>query len=74
MLSLFGSQNRRCLFILNFDGARAAADASSMRWRDNKPLSAIDGMPIGLKDIIETAEKWAHRCPTAGAQSATLRP
>ncbi len=40
----------------NLDGARAAADASSTRWRDNKPLSAIDGMPIGIKDIIETAD------------------
>jgi len=40
----------------NIDGSRAAADASSMRWRDNKPLSAIDGMPIGIKDIIETAD------------------
>jgi len=27
-----------------------------MRWRDNKPVSAIDGMPIGIKDIIETAD------------------
>jgi len=40
----------------NIDGARAAADASSRRWRDNKPLSAIDGMPVGIKDIIETAD------------------
>lgn len=40
----------------NLDGARAAADASSTRWRDNKPLSAIDGMPVGIKDIIETAD------------------
>jgi Asp-tRNA(Asn)/Glu-tRNA(Gln) amidotransferase A subunit family amidase len=40
----------------NLDGARAAADASSGRWRDNKPLSAIDGMPVGIKDIIETAD------------------
>jgi Asp-tRNA(Asn)/Glu-tRNA(Gln) amidotransferase A subunit family amidase len=40
----------------NLDGARAAADASSMRWRDNKTLSAIDGMPVGIKDIIETAD------------------
>ena len=40
----------------NLDGARAAADASSRRWRDNKPISAIDGMPIGIKDIIETAD------------------
>lgn len=40
----------------NLDGAQAAADASSKRWRDDKPLSAIDGMPIGIKDIIETAD------------------
>ena len=40
----------------NVDGARADADASSRRWRDNKPRSAIDGMPIGIKDIIETAD------------------
>jgi Asp-tRNA(Asn)/Glu-tRNA(Gln) amidotransferase A subunit family amidase len=40
----------------NLEGARAAADASSKRWRDNKPLSAIDGMPVGAKDIIETAD------------------
>ena len=40
----------------NVDGARAAADASSKRWRDKKPLSAIDGMPVGIKDIIETAD------------------
>jgi Asp-tRNA(Asn)/Glu-tRNA(Gln) amidotransferase A subunit family amidase len=38
----------------NFDGARAAADQSSERWRAGKPRSAIDGMPVGIKDIIET--------------------
>ena len=41
---------------LNPEGARKAADASSARWRDGKPLSAIDGMPIAVKDVIETAE------------------
>ena len=40
----------------NVEGARAAADASSIRWRDSKPMSAIDGMPLGIKDIIETAD------------------
>ena len=39
---------------LNLDGARSAADASTKRWRDGKPLSPIDGMPVGIKDIIET--------------------
>src|SRR5947209_5756130 len=40
---------------LNLDGARVAADQSSARWREGRPRSPIDGMPIGIKDIIETA-------------------
>ena len=39
---------------LNIEAARAAAAKSTQRWRDGKPLSAIDGMPVGVKDIIET--------------------
>jgi Asp-tRNA(Asn)/Glu-tRNA(Gln) amidotransferase A subunit family amidase len=41
---------------LNLDGARQAADRSSGRWRSGRPLSAIDGMPVGVKDIIETED------------------
>ncbi len=41
---------------LNLAGARAAADRSTERWRAGKPLSPIDGMPIGIKDIIETID------------------
>jgi Asp-tRNA(Asn)/Glu-tRNA(Gln) amidotransferase A subunit family amidase len=36
--------------------ARAAADRSTERWRTGRPLSPIDGMPLGIKDIIETAD------------------
>src|ERR1700722_11619221 len=36
--------------------ARSAADRSAERWRDGRPLSPIDGMPLGIKDIIETAD------------------
>ncbi len=36
------------------DSARAAADASTARWKAGRPLSAIDGMPSGIKDIIDT--------------------
>jgi Asp-tRNA(Asn)/Glu-tRNA(Gln) amidotransferase A subunit family amidase len=42
--------------VLNIEGARRAADGSTARWRNGKPLSPIDGMPIGIKDIIETAD------------------
>ena len=41
---------------VNRDAARAAADEASARWKDGKPLSAIDGMPVGIKDIMETAD------------------
>src|SRR5262249_56297629 len=40
----------------NLEGARAAADQSTARWRAGRPRSKIDGMPIGIKDIIETAD------------------
>jgi len=41
---------------VNDAGARAAADASSARWKAGRPLSAIDGMPIGIKDLLETKD------------------
>jgi Asp-tRNA(Asn)/Glu-tRNA(Gln) amidotransferase A subunit family amidase len=41
---------------VNRDGARKAADASAARWGAGKPLSPIDGMPVAIKDIIETAD------------------
>jgi Asp-tRNA(Asn)/Glu-tRNA(Gln) amidotransferase A subunit family amidase len=41
---------------LNENGARAAADASSARWKAGAPLSVIDGLPIGIKDLLETAD------------------
>jgi len=40
----------------NEDGARTAADASSERWRAGQPLSAIDGMPVSIKDLLETRD------------------
>src|SRR6516162_3172166 len=41
---------------LNIEGARAAADAATRRWGEGQPWSAIDGMPLGIKDIIETID------------------
>jgi aspartyl-tRNA(Asn)/glutamyl-tRNA(Gln) amidotransferase subunit A len=34
------------------DGALAAARASEQRWRQGAPLSAIDGVPVTIKDIV----------------------
>jgi Asp-tRNA(Asn)/Glu-tRNA(Gln) amidotransferase A subunit family amidase len=41
---------------LNLAAAKSAADRSTERWRAGKPFSPIDGMPIGIKDIIETID------------------
>ncbi len=40
----------------DLSGARAAADAATGRWEAGHPLSPIDGMPLGIKDIIETGD------------------
>ena len=42
--------------VVNKDGAIRAAEASTERWRNGTPLSPIDGMPVAIKDIIETAD------------------
>lgn len=46
----------RAWVTINEQGARAAADAATDRWRAGRPLSPIDGMPIGIKDLLETRD------------------
>ena len=41
---------------LNLDGARKAADASTARYRDGRPLSSLDGLPVAIKDVFETED------------------
>ena len=41
---------------LNEDGAREAAARSTERWKAGSALSRIDGMPVGIKDIVETID------------------
>lgn len=45
---------------LNLEGAREVADAATARYRQGRPLSKVDGMPIGVKDILQT-----HDMPTS---------
>ena len=45
----------RAFVVTGLEAARAAADESTARWATGKQLSSIDGMPIGVKDIMETA-------------------
>lgn len=46
----------RAWVVVNQAGARDAADASTARWKAGRPLSAIDGMPVGIKDLLETRD------------------
>ncbi len=42
--------------VMDATAARSAADASTARWKSGRPLSAIDGMPVGVKDMIDTGD------------------
>jgi Asp-tRNA(Asn)/Glu-tRNA(Gln) amidotransferase A subunit family amidase len=46
----------QALTAINEAGARAAADASAERWKAGQPLSPIDGMPLAIKDLLETRD------------------
>jgi Asp-tRNA(Asn)/Glu-tRNA(Gln) amidotransferase A subunit family amidase len=54
----FANREKEVGAFVRFDieKARAAADASTARWRAGKPASPIDGMPMGIKDVIETVD------------------
>jgi aspartyl-tRNA(Asn)/glutamyl-tRNA(Gln) amidotransferase subunit A len=54
MLERIDHINRRinAVVTLDFESARAAAKASTRRWREGKPLGALDGVPITVKDNI----------------------
>jgi Asp-tRNA(Asn)/Glu-tRNA(Gln) amidotransferase A subunit family amidase len=40
---------------LDIEGARKQADASTTRWHRGRPLSAVDGLPVGIKDCFDVA-------------------
>ncbi len=42
--------------VLNLEDARQAADESGKRYRLGKSLSVIDGMPLGIKDVLQTRD------------------
>ena len=46
----------KALSSLNEDASHTAAEASTKRWKDGRPLSNIDGMPIGIKDLLEAKD------------------
>jgi Asp-tRNA(Asn)/Glu-tRNA(Gln) amidotransferase A subunit family amidase len=46
----------RAFVALAIERARADAQRSTTRWRNGTPLSPLDGMAVGIKDIIETED------------------
>ncbi|SDN05735.1 amidase [Vreelandella arcis] len=42
------------------EGAEEAAKASAKRWEQGKPLSAIDGIPVSMKDLTQVAGMPCH--------------
>ena len=42
--------------VLNLEHARVAADEASKRYRDSRPLSFVDGMPVAVKDVFDTRD------------------
>ena len=46
----------KAFVVMDADAARAAADASTARYRDGRPLSRVDGMPFAVKDLFKTAD------------------
>ncbi|MTD54409.1 amidase [Amycolatopsis pithecellobii] len=46
----------RAWVVLNEQEARKQADASTARWRNGEPRSPIDGIPMGIKDLLETRD------------------
>lgn len=64
------------MYVIDADGALAQAAASEARWWDGVPLSALDGVPITIKDNIAAAGLPAPLGTAAGdmTPSATDAP
>lgn len=67
----------RAFVSLDVEGARAAADAASERWRRGEQLSPVDGLPFGVKDCFDVAGEptrvnspWFDDAPAAEFDAA----
>src|ERR1700742_743381 len=44
----------KALYLLDPEGARAVAKASTERWQNGEPMGTLDGVPVTIKDNIAT--------------------
>ena len=47
----------------NLDAARAAADEATARYARGAPLSLVDGLPIGIKDLFSPRPTCSRPSP-----------
>jgi aspartyl-tRNA(Asn)/glutamyl-tRNA(Gln) amidotransferase subunit A len=47
----------KALYLLDPDGARAIARASTDRWQMGEPMGTLDGVPVTIKDNIATKDQ-----------------
>jgi len=70
----------RAYVTMDANRARDAADAATLRYKAGKPLSPVDGMPVAVKDMIETIDYptqmnnpifkgWSSRRDAAGVSA-----
>jgi aspartyl-tRNA(Asn)/glutamyl-tRNA(Gln) amidotransferase subunit A len=60
----------KALYLLDPDGARATAKASTERWNAGHPMGTLDGVPVTIKDNIATRNQPVP----LGAASMPLTP
>jgi len=46
----------RAFVLVDAEGARRAADAATARWQAGRARGPVDGMPVAVKDMIETRD------------------
>ena len=51
-----GEPSVRAFVRVDMAGARTSADASTARWKAGRPIGPVDGMPVAVKDMIETRD------------------
>ena len=64
----------QALVATDIEGSRQAADASADRWRAGRALSPIDGMPVGIKDVLACRQAHSEESPTKHVQGGRYSP